>query len=40
MAMRVGELDTPLLQLSVHDMFNLRDACQGVWTCDGFAPVT
>ncbi len=35
MAMRVGELDTPLLQLSTSDQFTLRDACQGVCIMGG-----
>lgn len=35
MAMRVGELDTPLLQLTPQDQFTLRDACQGVCIMGG-----
>ncbi len=35
MAMRVGELDTPLLQLTAQDQFTLRDACQGVCIMGG-----
>ena len=35
MAMRVGELDTPLLQLTAFDYFTLRDACQGVCIMGG-----
>ena len=35
MAMHVGELDTPLLQLTAQDQFTLRDACQGVCIMGG-----
>ena len=35
MAMRVGDLDTPLLRLSPHDTFTLRDAFQGVCIMGG-----
>lgn len=35
MAIRVGELDTPLSQLSRSDQFTLRDACQGVCIMGG-----
>jgi TraM recognition site of TraD and TraG len=35
MAMRRGDLDTPLLQLSPYDDFTLRDACQGVCIMGG-----
>ncbi len=35
MAMRVGELDTPLLRLTPNDYFTVRDACQGVCVMGG-----
>lgn len=35
MAMRVGELDTPLLKLTPRDQFTIRDACQGVCIMGG-----
>jgi hypothetical protein len=35
MTMRASELDTPLLQLTTHDSFTLRDACQGVCIMGG-----
>lgn len=35
MAMRAGQLDTPLLQLTPWDSFSLRDACQGVCILGG-----
>ncbi len=35
MAMRVGELDTPLLQLTNLNFYTLRDACQGVCIMGG-----